>query len=714
MNEPESRIRRRGVRASRIKLARALAEAGLKTQAALAERMADLEGLDAPPKDIVSRVFREQPVDPTTLERVARALQTEAYKLYLTAEEAVLPSGTVAAPPGAPPPDATAGSAEAADLHSSTAADEPVSYGAQLPATAEAPPPRRATRPAALWTALAIGLALILAGGWFWIQGRDGRGAAASGPEAGLQPKFGRFKVAITRFDGDTDSELAVMVRERLETTLGVTSAALPLITREEDRGALAKRFRVDVVLDGEIVRVGQLLGLRIFAYADSRGRREQIWGETLPLTARERKLPQAADNIAAAVHRMLGMLAGDSRNPPHFPLAPVQDEYLQGRSFLDQAPSEINLRRAAGHFESALRHDANFAAAHAALCETSLDAVWINEERQLADAEKACVRAIQLAPRAPEVLRAHAYFLNRSGRASEAMELLQRLYADEPDDVEVALSLANAEFDQFRRTDDAAARAASLEHARAATRIAPGFWKPWMWLGIYESGAGTADGAIAALERAHQLDPQNEYVVTNLGTMYFCRGDFDDARDLYLKARDVAPGSYAGTEFLGLVYYYLEDFVESARLRQSAIDMARAAGGAEIHQMWGSLADSYRQSGALDKAVVAYTRALEIVERDFLMGNGTIGDKAARAYYYLELLNLQPERASRGALQSLERDLEEASGAAIESTAMLRVAQSWLLKNEQVKAREALGKAMQRCRCYEQHPDLARLLMKD
>src|SRR5690606_37758816 len=79
--------RKRGVRASRTSLARALAEAGLRTQSALAERIADLEGLDAAPRDVVSRVFRERPVEPQTIERVARALGVEAYTLYKTAAE---------------------------------------------------------------------------------------------------------------------------------------------------------------------------------------------------------------------------------------------------------------------------------------------------------------------------------------------------------------------------------------------------------------------------------------------------------------------------------------------------------------------------------------------------------------------------------------------------------------------------------------------------
>lgn len=83
----DERLRRRGVRASRMRLNRALVESGLKSQAALADRIADLEGLDAAPKDLVNRVFRELPVDPQSLERLARALGVPAHTLYKTADE---------------------------------------------------------------------------------------------------------------------------------------------------------------------------------------------------------------------------------------------------------------------------------------------------------------------------------------------------------------------------------------------------------------------------------------------------------------------------------------------------------------------------------------------------------------------------------------------------------------------------------------------------
>lgn len=713
MTDNDPRVRRRGIRASRAKLTRALTAAGFKTQAALAERIADLEGLDAAPKDIVSRVFREQPVDSTTLERIARALQTDAYLLYLNADDeteaSVAKSDIEVTTPDEPADDGSSSFRPESQVEQAHLDNAPSPPTTRPPFSLEGSLTRAWESNRALVITLVALVAVLAVGvGYIFHSRNAGRDVVADAKPAPLQPRFGRFKVAITEFKDDSDGELAVLVRERLEGTLGVASAALPAITGSEDRAELAQRFRVDALVDGEVVQVGQLLAVRVFAYVAARGRREQIWAETLPVSSRERKWPATAGNITAAVNRLFGLPSGDAKNPPHFALAPVQDEYLRARWFMDQAPSELNLRRASGNFSAALRDDPNYAAAHAGLCEVILDAVWIDsEERQLADAEKSCIRAAQLAPEAPEVIRAQAAFLNRSGRAEEAMALLVKAREREPDDMEIVLALANVQFDLHRRTGDRQWAEQSLEHARAATKLTPEFWKPYMWLGVYESGAGTLDNAIAALQAAYKLDSSNEYVTTNLGTMYFCRGNFEDARDLYIKAREMAPASYAGTEFLGLVYYYLRDFAESARLRQTALDMARAGGNAEIHQIWGALADSYRHAGQRQKAIDAYVQALEIIERDFLMGNGTTGDKAARAYYYLMLSSLDPRRPPKAVLASLERDLEDAYQGSSEPTALLRLTQAWLLEKNIDKAKRALAKAVERCPCYDRYPDV-------
>ena len=75
----------RGIRCSRLKLDAALASSDIpkKTQIALAEAIADAEELESVPKDLVSKMFRELPVDPQTIERVAKVLGVSAASLYL-------------------------------------------------------------------------------------------------------------------------------------------------------------------------------------------------------------------------------------------------------------------------------------------------------------------------------------------------------------------------------------------------------------------------------------------------------------------------------------------------------------------------------------------------------------------------------------------------------------------------------------------------------
>lgn len=104
MSTEDQPTRKRGVRASRARLNQALAEAGFKSQAALADRMADLEGLDTAPKDLVNRVFREEPVAPRSMERLARALGAEASTLYLSSKDLQAPPGD-ARPPEPPMKD---------------------------------------------------------------------------------------------------------------------------------------------------------------------------------------------------------------------------------------------------------------------------------------------------------------------------------------------------------------------------------------------------------------------------------------------------------------------------------------------------------------------------------------------------------------------------------------------------------------------------------
>jgi len=657
--------RKRGIRASRSRLTRALTAAGLRTQAALAERIADLEGLDAAPRDIVNRVFREQAVDPRTLERVAQALGVEAHTLYQSSRDPV-PAGLSAR---------------------------------------EAIPARRRPGPRFLYAGTVAALVIVLGMAGVWLlRDRSPSDATATAGTTFEPLGLGASTLAVLPIANDADAAMTHALRRALAEVFTVATATSTVLVKDLDPVAAARRLRTDAILDGDIVTAGRLSAVRLYLY--SGGVRRQVWGESVPSAALADQLDGIAKRTAQAVRQVTGMPVPEG-SVGHFPLAPVQDEYLQGERYLDRPSSELNIRRAQGHFAAALRRDANYARAHAGLCQTLLEAHWMDdEERALQDAARACGQALQLDPDDRVVAAAHAHFLRRTGRNDEAIALYEQIIARHPADAAAYAGLASSLLQSYRQSGDRDELIAAKSAARHAADIDAALWKPVFALATMEWFDGDVTGAIAAGEEALARD-ENEFVLANLGTMYLCDGAFNDARDAYQRAKELTPHSYVGDEFLGMAHYFLGDFERSAELRQRAIASV-SDGAPEIHEMWGNLGDSYRHIGTRDRAVDAYRRAAEIAERDFLRGTAPVADRAARAYYYTMLEKLAPDSVPADVVQTLSDEIDAVAAELTSATAKRRMAQTYLERGETGKARAMLDQATKTCRGYAAMPDLA------
>ncbi|MCC5886959.1 MAG: hypothetical protein JJT88_11055 [Gammaproteobacteria bacterium] len=662
--------RKRGVRASRPRLYHALTEAGFRSQAALAERIADLEELDHAPKDLVSRVFREQPVELQTLERVARALGTEAWTLYKTSDE--------------PEPEPGQGP--------QPSADEP----------ARGMP----------WQALSAFLVLLLLGGGIWwvtsAADRSLPEAAQTANQAGSPLLRASPTLVLQPFPGDEDDRFTETLRSELGERFQLASPTATILVNGLEAEEAARRLRVQAVIDGEVHTLGRFSGIRVFLY--SGGLRQQVWAETVPASDLPGRTADVARAAARAVAHALGLPAGGSDWPRHYPLAPIQDYYLEGRLHLDGPASELNIRRAQSRFEAALRQDANYADAHAGLCEALLEEYWMEDaQRALNDAALACGRAMQLAPDAPATRIAQAHFFRVTGRLDESLQVLEALLAEHPDDSAALVGLAATRLQRFRSEREREELEVAKTAAVRATTADPHFWKPPFWLAILEYFSGDIAAAIAAAEMALERD-ENEFVLANLGTFHFCADQIPEARWAYERARDVAPHSYVGDEFLGMLLYLLGDFEQSAALRQRAIDRLTAVGEPEIHEMWGNLADAYLLSGEEGSAVEAFIKAAEIAERDVLQGIETPSDRASRAYYYTMLLRLAPDTVPATAAVRIVDDLREVADSDLEPGPAIRLAKAWLQHDRPERALTAFQQAVAHCGGYASTPELASL----
>lgn len=647
--------RKRGIQASRSKLTRALNEAGLASQIALAERIADIEGLETTPKDMVNRAFREQPVEARSLDRIARALEVDVHTLYKSSQDPV------------------------------DASIEPESHQTRI----------SSSKWLVAFAVLGILITALLARNW---TERD----VLADPSV---LDMGNAKVGLLPIDVEGWGPAFVEVlRGRLSKDYKLASETLTASATTESLGEFTTRLNLDALLEVDVMQLRRLVGVRVFAYHN--GVRQQIWAESYPTAA----ITGRFETISHEISDQIGYLLAVSPSPESFPLAPVQEDYLWGEYYLDEPSSELNIKRAESRFQTAIRQAPNYAKAHAGLCQALMEAHWMfEEERMLEDARSACSQAIMLDAQDPVTRTAQAHFLRRTGAHDESQALYASLVDEYPDYPSIFAGWSAGLLDVFRQTGDKEILAQAKTAARKAGELDAEIWKPFFNLGLMEWFDGDVRAAISAnlegLERH-----ENEKLLANLGTLQACVGDFAQARDAYLKAQELAPHSYVGNEFLGMIYYLLGDYDESIRLRKRALDSV-GVGAPEIHEMWGQLADALRHNGDHNEAIAAYRRAAEIAERDHTRGTLPIANEAARAYYYIAMQSIDSKSVDAKIVSRIVSQLDSISSRQVETTAHRRMAQAWLLLGELDKARASLEKATIQCPGYRQAAEFTSLV---
>ena len=467
----------------------------------------------------------------------------------------------------------------------------------------------------------------------------------------------------------------------------------------------LARRLRLDLVIDGEVLEVGRLAAVRLFGFAG--GVRQQLWAESLPAIDLPGAVDDIVDRAARAIRHAAGL--GDAEAAPgHFPLAPVQDDYLRGRLHLDSPSNELNLKRAETRFEAALRQDPNYARAHAGLCQALLESHWmLEEDRMLLDASRACSQALLLAPEDPVVATAHAHFLRRTGRNDEAIDRYREILNRHPRFAAAFEGLSATQLDAYRQTGDAASLQAAIAAARTAAELDPRLWKPLFSEATMHWFAGDLDQAIAASEAARERD-ENEYVLANLGTFYICAGAFEQARDAYQRAREVAPASYGRRRVPGhglLLPRRLRRGREAARARHR-VDRRRGTGDPRdvgpARRRLPASGQRRRRGGRLPPRG-PHRRARPPARhrpRRQPGGPGLLLHDPAHARPDAGAGRHRPGPSTRSSTTSRPCRWE--------ATAHRRMAQIWLLRGREDRARAALARAAATCPGYRDWPDLA------
>jgi len=265
----------------------------------------------------------------------------------------------------------------------------------------------------------------------------------------------------------------------------------------------IASTLRVAHVLEGSVRRAGNTI--RVTAQLIRADSGLPLWSQTYDRDVKD--IFQVQDEIAAAVVAALKLklLPAPGLDPHRSDNPEAYNQYLLARQFGRRGNLE-DIERAVAAYRQAIALDPGFAAAYAGLSftETAI-ANSTQDAAKFAQARDAAEKALELAPQLVDAYRARALY-------------------------------------RLETLDFAGARADSEQ----ALALAPGDSAVESLFGVQIAAFGRIPQAIAAMNKAIELDPLNGYAWANIGLFLTMNRDYAAARRALERALAISPSDDA------------------------------------------------------------------------------------------------------------------------------------------------------------------------
>ncbi|GGD63308.1 helix-turn-helix domain-containing protein [Lacimicrobium alkaliphilum] len=667
--------RARGVQASPAKLRSALLAAGIKSQTEVARRIQVSEGLKKIPRTMVNRVFRGESVDPVSIERVARVLNTDAWALYLTSKEA-----------------------DSLDQDQEREAG-PVDYIVQSAAHTEEhhAQPQRIITVSWLMPVLGVGLALIL----FILLFRGIQADDNDTPPDLLPASGSLIPTSILINPQQIAAEpLTASLNKALSQDFSI--ATLTSQDNQEVRLAidLARDYQADAVITLDIRRRGRYL--RVQALAFYNGSNRLIWYKVMGHTVLKQQATLFAEQLASKIRELI--TTGALSSTPNDAQISAWDNYWLARQLMDahkleswsESDKTLNL------LALAIQGYPDFAEAEAALCETY---VWYSfeghEKERLEQAEKHCQRARQLAPQNSYVMSAQALLNRRTIGTKAGIQAYQKVLQRWPQNLEALQGLGASYMLSFNESDSGVENAIGLaeQTLQNVLKLEPGYWFNHYRLATHYFYHGNMTESLSYFQQAADLG-KKAVAYNGAGVVAVCLGNLKQGREAFEQLRALHPQNHLADEQLGLIAYLQGDYPLSLQHRLTALEKMGDPDQIVYHQVWGALAASYLGVNDNSGAEEALRNALRVIQRDKLRNSQMIWGEIGEVYYRLKLSSItgKPVRIGQAQRQRLLQFAEQELQPAVVTTLALTFEE---LGEEQV-SEKLWHKAIDLCPVYQ------------
>ena len=295
----------------------------------------------------------------------------------------------------------------------------------------------------------------------------------------------------------------------------------------------IRRELGVDTILSGKIVRRGDSLVLKTRLQNATNGttvheNQHLVPSQTIPLieelSIRLVFFPEAeltADDKATFAY----LAALQKRAPDAFEL------YIRGKHFWDNRNKD-NIWRAIDHFDQAIAKDPSYALAHAGLANSY--AVLPTVAYGMANTNDAMPKAAKA--------------------ARNALEIDENLA-----EAHIAMGIVQLRYDwNWKAAEKSFKRAIELQPDSASA---------YYWYSNVLGITGRVKEAIAASEKAKQLDPLTPQYVTNLGRAYYWARDFDKTIDYFQSVLSEKRDNTSAMYMLSLAYTQKQMYTEAIAL---------------------------------------------------------------------------------------------------------------------------------------------------
>ena len=241
---------------------------------------------------------------------------------------------------------------------------------------------------------------------------------------------------------------------------------------------------------------------------------------------------------------------------------------------------------------------------------------------------------------------QAHAFLLRRdqSGNVARAISLYERTIQRDPKFALAWAELADAQWEEFRRTTEVRYRDLALSNAEKALALDKDLAPVYVVLGRIHNGTGQRSLAMQNFGRARQLDPRNADLYRELAQVYDAEGRSSEAETALQKALDLNPNDWRNPNSLAL------HFLAAGKLREAAEQLTKALEATPDNpRVWSNFGVVRARQNQLPAAREAYEKALRFAPDNYaaLVALGSLheqlGDFEQAAASYEKAVKINP-----------------------------------------------------------------------